>query len=88
MRVISLFVPLVHLVFFVLAFFSFPPREVISGRSLEYSAGFGGSLREKNRNFKNMDIPDKEKPRKQKETKLVPNQIRSESSLLPSLFFC
>jgi hypothetical protein len=33
----------------VLAFLGFPPWEVISGRSLTYSAGFGDSLRGKMR---------------------------------------
>jgi hypothetical protein len=46
-RVISPFVPLVEAVFLVLAFLDFPSWEVISGRSLKYLAGFGGSLRGK-----------------------------------------
>jgi hypothetical protein len=36
-----------YLSFVVLAFFGFPPWEVISGCSLRYSAGSGGSLRGK-----------------------------------------
>jgi hypothetical protein len=45
--VISPFVPLVDLVFLVVAFFDLLFVRIISGHSLMYLAGFGGSLRGK-----------------------------------------